>query len=135
MPGAAEGKDRADILKQVADYYEKHVKSSDVFTPGDRIPYSGRVFDEKEMCSLVDSALDFWLTAGSYAAEFEKTIAEFVGVKYAHAVNSGSSANLIAFAALTSTELGDRRICRGDEVITPAASFPTKSASSSSSLT
>lgn len=90
-----------------------------------RINYAGRIFDEKEMINLVDSALDFWLTAGKYSDEFEKRFAEFIGVKYCSLCNSGSSANLLAFMALTSPKLGDRRIKKGDEVITVAAGFPT----------
>jgi len=96
------------------------------FIPGKTyIRYAGRVFDEKEIKNLVDSALDFWLTSGKYAEEFEKKLAEFLGVKHTLIVNSGSSANLLAFMALTSPELGDRTIKRGDEVITVAAGFPT----------
>ena len=84
-----------------------------------------RVFDEKEMCSLTDAMLDFWLTTGRFSAQFEKEFAAWLGVKYAHLVNSGSSANLLAFMALTAPELGKRRINRGDEVITVACGFPT----------
>ena len=95
------------------------------FTPGDRIPYAGRVFDEQEITSLVDSSLDFWLTTGRYAERFEREFAAFLGVPHCSLVNSGSSANLLAFMALTSPKLGDRRILPGDEVITVAAGFPT----------
>ncbi|MEG2652970.1 MAG: lipopolysaccharide biosynthesis protein RfbH, partial [Ruthenibacterium sp.] len=95
------------------------------FQAGDRITYAARVFDEKEMCSLVDSALDFWLTTGRFADTFEKEFSAWLGVKYTSLVNSGSSANLLAFTALTAQELGERRIKRGDEVITVAAGFPT----------
>lgn len=96
------------------------------FVPGSsRINYAGRVYDEKEMINLVDSALDFWLTTGHYAEKFEKSFAEFLGVKYCSLTNSGSSANLLAFMALTSPKLEDRRIKKGDEVITVAAGFPT----------
>ncbi len=95
------------------------------FTPGDRIPYAGRVFDEKELTTLVDSSLDFWLTTGRYAERFEKELASFLGVQHCSLVNSGSSANLLAFMALTSPKLGKRRIRQGDEVITVAAAFPT----------
>ncbi len=95
------------------------------FTPGDRINYAGRVFDQQEMINLVDSSLDFWLTTGRYAIQFESDFAKFLGVKYCSLVNSGSSANLVAFMALTSPSLGKRQIKRGDEVITVAASFPT----------
>ncbi len=76
---------------------------------GDRITYAARVFDEKEMCALTDATLDFWLTTGRFADQFEKEFAKWIGVKFAHLVNSGSSANLIAFMALTAPELGDRR--------------------------
>ncbi len=95
------------------------------FFAGDRIPYAARVFDEKEISALVDASLDFWLTTGRYAEQFEKEFAEFLGIKHCTLVNSGSSANLLAFMALTSPKLGDRRIKRGDEVITVAAAFPT----------
>lgn len=95
------------------------------FNPGDRISYASRVYDENEMCTLVDSALDFWLTTGRFSDEFEKNFAKWIGVKYANLVNSGSSANLIAFMALTAQELGERQIKKGDEVITVAAGFPT----------
>ena len=96
------------------------------FIPGQsRVNYAGRVFDEKELCNLVDASLDFWLTAGRHADRFEKGLADFLGVKYCSLVNSGSSANLLAFMALTSPKLGDRRIRPGDEVITVAAGFPT----------
>lgn len=105
-------------------YHAKHAPKKD-FQPGDRISYGGRVFDEKEIVNLVDSALDFWLTTGKYAEQFEKEFAEFLGVKYCSLTNSGSSANLLAFMALTSHKLGDRRIKKGDEVITVAAAFPT----------
>lgn len=90
-----------------------------------RIPYAGRVYDSREMCNLVDSALDFWLTAGSYTAQFERGLAEYVGASYCSLVNSGSSANLLAFMALTSPLLGARRVLTGDEIITVAACFPT----------
>ncbi|MDR1702555.1 MAG: lipopolysaccharide biosynthesis protein RfbH, partial [Sporomusaceae bacterium] len=82
-------------------------------------------FDEKEIANLIDAALDFWLTSGKYAAKFEKEFAEFLGVKYCSLTNSGSSANLLAFMALTSWKLGERRIKKGDEIITVAAGFPT----------
>lgn len=119
---------RSEIKGLVADFY-KQFKSekndhSD-FKPGDRMSYAGRVYDEKEMLSLTDAMLDFWLTTGRFAAEFERRFAEFLGVKYAHLVNSGSSANLIAFSILTAPELGERRIKHGDEVITVACGFPT----------
>ena len=116
---------RRDILDAVTAYYHDFKENKKPFEPGDRINYAGRVFDEKEMRALTDSALDFWLTTGKYAEEFEKEFARWIGVKFAHLVNSGSSANLIAFSVLTAPELGKRRIKRGDEVITVAAGFPT----------
>ena len=116
---------REDILSAVAEYYHNYKEAKKPFEPGDRITYAARVFDEKEMCSLVDASLDFWLTTGRFADQFEKEFAKWLGVKYASLVNSGSSANLIAFSTLTASELGERRIKRGDEVITVAAGFPT----------
>lgn len=96
------------------------------FVPGtSRINYAGRVYDQNELNCLVDSALDFWLTAGKYAQRFEKEFARLVGVRYCSLVNSGSSANLLAVMALTSPKLGERRIRAGDEIITAAAGFPT----------
>lgn len=116
---------RQEILSSVADYYHQFKENQAPFQAGDRINYAARVFDEKEMRSLVDAALDFWLTTGRFAEEFEREFAKWLGVKYAHLVNSGSSANLVAFSALTAPELGERRIKRGDEVITVACGFPT----------
>ncbi|MCX4350726.1 MAG: lipopolysaccharide biosynthesis protein RfbH [Lachnospiraceae bacterium] len=116
---------RAKILELVKDYHEKFHHVEETFTPGQRIPYASRVYDEKEMCNLVDSALEFWLTSGRYTEEFEDKLARYLDVKYCSLVNSGSSANLVAFMALTSPLLGDRAIERGDEVITVAAGFPT----------
>ena len=110
----------------VQNYYNFAHKQNQPFIPGkSRINYAGRVFDEKEMINLVDSSMEFWLTHGRYSKEFEKKLAEFLGVKYAFLVNSGSSANLLAFMALTSPLLEERLIKRGDEVITVAAGFPT----------
>ena len=119
---------REQIKSMVEAYYRQFrapLESKEDFKPGDRISYASRVYDEKEMKSLTDAMLDFWLTTGRFAEQFEKEFASWIGVKYAHLVNSGSSANLIAFMALTAPELGDRRICRGDEVITVACGFPT----------
>ena len=116
---------REHIKDLVGEYYREFKKNDKEFKPGDRVAYASRVFDEKEMQSLVDSALEFWLTAGKYANEFEKDFASWLGVKKAHLVNSGSSANLLAFMTLTAQELGDRQIKRGDEVITVACGFPT----------
>lgn len=115
---------REEILNLVKDYCKTYHNVSEYKT-GDRIPYAGRVYDEKEMVNLVDSALEFWLTAGRYTEQFEKGLAGYLDVKYCSVVNSGSSANLLAFMALTSPLLGDRRILPGDEVITVAAGFPT----------
>ncbi len=119
---------REQIKALVADFYHdfKEPKESKAnFKPGDRISYASRVYDEKEMQSLTDAMLDFWLTTGRFSDQFEKEFAQWIGVKFAHLVNSGSSANLIAFMTLTAPELGDRQIKRGDEVITVAAGFPT----------
>ena len=120
-----EAEARAEILNAVADYYKQYKSEKKAFEPGDRITYAARVFDEKEMCSLVDASLDFWLTTGRFADQFEREFAKWLGVRFASLVNSGSSANLIAFSTLTAPELGERRIKRGDEVITVAAGFPT----------
>ncbi|MBQ9502605.1 MAG: lipopolysaccharide biosynthesis protein RfbH [Lentisphaeria bacterium] len=117
-----------EILQKVTEYYHlvHEPKNNAKFIPGEsRVNYAGRVFDEKEMCNLVDSALEFWLTYGRYSREFEKKLAEYLGIRFALLVNSGSSANLLAFASLTSPLLGERRIRRGDEVITVACGFPT----------
>ncbi|WP_233184996.1 lipopolysaccharide biosynthesis protein RfbH [Paenibacillus sonchi] len=118
---------RLEILSKVENYYELfHSKRNKDFDPeSTQVSYGGRVYDEKEMRSLVDSSLDFWLTAGRYNKQFEKEYAEFLGVRYALLTNSGSSANLLAFSALTSPKLKDRQIKPGDEVITVAAGFPT----------
>ena len=116
---------RQEILDLVAAYYHTYQKNRTPFRPGERVSYAGRVFDEKEMCALVDAALDFWLTTGRFAEQFERDFRNNLGVQYASLVNSGSSANLIAFSALTAQELGERRVRRGDEVITVAAGFPT----------
>jgi len=116
---------RQEIMQLVTQYYAVKHAPQKAFEPGDRISYGGRVFDEREIINLVDSALDFWLTTGKYAEQFEKEFAKFLGVKYCSLTNSGSSANLLAFMALTSHKLGDRRIKKGDEVITVAAGFPT----------
>lgn len=116
---------RQQILSMVAAYCDQYHNRNKQFEPGDRISYASRVFNSEELVNLVDSSLDFWLTAARYADRFEKELAEFLGVKYCWAVNSGSSANLIAFMALTSPLLKERAIQRGDEVITVAAGFPT----------
>lgn len=113
------------ILEMVKEYYDKYHNQDEGFKEGDRISYASRVYDHEEMCNLVDSALEFWLTSGRYVQAFEKGLAEYLGVKYVSVVNSGSSANQLAFMTLTSPLLGERRIKRGDEVITVAAGFPT----------
>ncbi|MEF9954058.1 MAG: lipopolysaccharide biosynthesis protein RfbH [Clostridium sp.] len=116
---------REEILSLVADYCDQYHNKKKDFSEGDRIPYASRVYDHKEMVNLVDSALEFWLTSGRYTDEFEEKLAAYLGVKFCALVNSGSSANLLAFMTLTSNLLGERRVKRGDEVITVAAGFPT----------
>ena len=113
-----------EILESVKEYYAKFMKKPE-YKDGDRISYASRVFDEKEMVNLVDSSLEFWLTSGRYTDQFEKQMGEYLGTPFVSLVNSGSSANLIAFMTLTSPVLGDRQIKRGDEVITVACGFPT----------
>ncbi|MBR3269568.1 MAG: lipopolysaccharide biosynthesis protein RfbH [Oscillospiraceae bacterium] len=120
-----EAEARTQIKEMIAQYYRDFTASDKPYAEGDYIPYARRVFDEKEMCALTDAVLDFWLTTGRFTAQFEREFAEFLGVKFAHLVNSGSSANLLAFMALTSPLLGKRSIRRGDEVITVACGFPT----------
>lgn len=120
-----EGQAREEILHLVAEYYNLYHKNKKSFKPGDRIAYASRVYDEKEMCNLVDASLEFWLTSGRYTVEFEKKFSEYLGIKYCSLVNSGSSANLLAFMALTSPLLGERQVLPGDEMITVAAGFPT----------
>ena len=120
-----------DLLKQqildlTREYYKEVHGSSRSFEPGKSfVNYGGRYFDDRELVNLVDSSLDFWLTAGPWARKFEIRFSEWLGVKYCSLTNSGSSANLLAFMALTSPQLGERRIRRGDEVITVACGFPT----------
>lgn len=115
---------KEEIFQKVKEYYVAQKKENE-FIPGERINYAGRVYDEEELINAVDAALDFWLTAGKYTNEFEKGLAEFLNVPYCSLVNSGSSANLIAMTALTSPLLKERKVCKGDEVITVAAAFPT----------
>ena len=115
---------RAKILEEVKEYAEKF-HAVKPYEEGDRIPYARRVYGNEEMVNLVDSALEFWLTSGRYTDQFEKQLGEYLGVKFVSLVNSGSSANLGAFMALTSPLLKDRQVRRGDEVITVAAGFPT----------
>ncbi|NBK97660.1 MAG: lipopolysaccharide biosynthesis protein RfbH [Erysipelotrichia bacterium] len=119
---------KQEILDKTKEYYELVHKKNQTkpFVAGQsRVNYAGRVFDEKEMVNLVDSSLDFWLTYGDYSKKFEKELAAFLHVRWAFLVNSGSSANLLAFYALTSPLLKERQVKRGDEVITVAAGFPT----------
>lgn len=123
-----ESEARQKIKELVAAYYRSFkapAESKEDFKPGDRISYASRVYDEKEMMSLTDAVLDFWLTTGRFSEQFERDFASWIGVKYAHLVNSGSSANLLAFMVLTAPELGKRQIRKGDEVITVACAFPT----------
>lgn len=117
---------KKQILELTKEYYQEvHVDKKE-FVPGKTfVKYGGRFFDEKEIVNLVDSSLDFWLTAGPWSRKFETRFAEWLGVKFCSLTNSGSSANLLAFMALTSPQLGERRIKKGDEVITVACGFPT----------
>jgi CDP-6-deoxy-D-xylo-4-hexulose-3-dehydrase len=117
---------RQEIFSKIRDLHNLRKQTERTFIPGTSpIPYAGRVFDEKEMIALVDASLDFWLTTGRYAEQFEKGLAEFVGMKYCLLTNSGSSANLLAVSALTSPKLGEQRLEPGDEIITTACGFPT----------
>lgn len=113
------------ILELVKEYCETYHNKQKTFAEGDRISYASRVYDSEEMVNLVDSALEFWLTSGRYTNEFERKFTELLNVKFCSLVNSGSSANLCAFMALTSPLLKERKVNRGDEVITVAAGFPT----------
>ena len=116
---------RKEILDMVSAYCDRYHNNKKSFEPGDRIPYAARVYNHDEMVNLVDSSLEFWLTSGRYTEKFEKEFAEYLGIRFCSLVNSGSSANLIAFMALTSPLLKERQIKRGDEIITVAAGFPT----------
>lgn len=123
--GLNEKQAREQILDIVKEYCDTFHNRKEPYEEGQRIPYASRVYDSAEMTNLVDSALEFWLTSGRYTAEFESKFAEYLNVRYCSLVNSGSSANLLAFMALTSPLLGERAVKRGDEVITVAAGFPT----------
>lgn len=116
---------KQQILELTKKYYKEQFNEEKEYIDGERVNYAGRVFDDQEMVNLVDASLDFWLTAGPYAEKFEEGLADFLEVKYCSLVNSGSSANLLALMALTSPKLKEKRINRGDEVITVAAGFPT----------
>lgn len=118
---------REEILVRVAAYCDKFHGQKE-YHEGDHISYAARIYDNEEMVNLVDSALDFWLTSGHYTEEFEASFAHYLQVKHCSLVNSGSSANLLAFMSLTSPLLKERAICRGDEVITVSAGFPTTAA-------
>lgn len=125
LDGMNEKQAREQILGMVKEYCEVYHNQKAPYQEGQRIPYASRVYDSEEMTNLVDSALEFWLTSGRYTTMFEEDFASYLGVKFCSLVNSGSSANLLAFMALTSPLLGERAIRRGDEVITVAAGFPT----------
>lgn len=125
MSYKTEQQEKEEILSLVKEYCDTYHNVKKPFREGERIPYASRVYDGAEMTNLVDSALEFWLTSGRYTDQFEKQLAEYLGIRYCSLVNSGSSANLLAFMAFTSPLLGERRINRGDEVITVAAGFPT----------
>lgn len=129
MSGSNNVLSESELRSQIRDLVKKYylVKFSEkTFEPGETpVRYAGRIFDEKELQSLVDSSLDFWLTEGRFAEEFQAEFADFIGLEYAILTNSGSSANLLALSALTSSLLGDRKLNKGDEVITVAAGFPT----------
>ena len=116
---------KQEILDAVAAYCDRYHNKDKGFVEGKRIPYASRVYDSREMVNLVDSSLEFWLTSGRFTRIFETKFAEYLHIKHCALVNSGSSANLLAFMALTSPLLGDRKVERGDEVITVAAGFPT----------
>lgn len=116
---------RKEILGMVEEYCGKYHNQEKPFKEGDRIPYASRYYGSEEMVNLVDSSLEFWLTSGRYTDQFEKEFSQYLGIRYCSLVNSGSSANLLAFMALTSPLMGERRILPGDEVITVAAGFPT----------
>ncbi|MHB8066501.1 MAG: lipopolysaccharide biosynthesis protein RfbH [Desulfobaccales bacterium] len=116
---------RERVLETVRDFYHAVHAPKKPFVAGDRIPYAGRVYDDREITLLMEAALDFWLTNGRFSDRFERELATFLQVRHCSLVNSGSSANLLAFLALTSPQLGERRIRPGDEVVTVAAGFPT----------
>ena len=122
--GKTESEAKSEILGLVKEYCETY-HNQKVWSEGDRISYASRVYDSNEMVNLVDSSLEFWLTSGRFTDEFEREFAKYLGVPYCSVVNSGSSANLLAFMTLTSPLLGERAVRRGDEVITVAAGFPT----------
>jgi CDP-6-deoxy-D-xylo-4-hexulose-3-dehydrase len=116
---------RSEILELVSDYHDVAFAPTEFRAGETQIHFAGRVFDAQELINLVDASLDFWLTTGPYAQRFERSFARLFGIRHALLVNSGSSANLVALSCLTSPKLGERRLRRGDEVITVASSFPT----------
>ena len=105
-----ENEAREQILGMVKEYCDTYHNKKGPFKEGDRVPYASRVYDHSEMVNLVDSALEFWLTSGRFTDEFEKKLGEYLGVRFCSLVNSGSSANLLAFMTLTSPLLGERRV-------------------------
>ena len=125
VPSRAPAELRQQILALVRDYYRAQFAGRRFDPAKDLVHYAGRVFDDEELCNLVDASLDFYLTANRYAERFETEFAVYLGLSEALLVNSGSSANLVALTALTSPKLGERRLKPGDEVITVAAGFPT----------
>jgi len=116
---------KQEIFEKVRQIYRIKKEREKIIPGKSRIPYAGRIYDEREMINLVDSSLDFWLTAGRYAQEFESKFSKWWGLNYCSLTNSGSSANLLAFSSLTANSLGEKRIKKGDEIITTATSFPT----------
>lgn len=122
--GKTEAQARQEILELVGEYCDRYHQKKP-YEEGDRIPYASRVYDRAEMINLADSALEFWLTSGRYTDQFEEKLARYLNVRYCSLVNSGSSANLAAFMALTSPLLGERQVKPGHEMITVAAGFPT----------
>lgn len=116
---------KQEIVKIVKEYYRAKKNEDDIYKKSKKVNYAGRVYDEKEILNLIDASLEFWLTSGRYTKEFEGKLAQFLSIKYCYTCNSGSSANLLAFMALTSPLLGDRIVLPGDEIITVAAGFPT----------
>lgn len=116
---------KQEIMKLAEEYYNAKLDENKMMSTSEKVNYAGRVYNEKEILNLIDAGLEFWLTSGRYTKEFEERLAQFLGVKYCYTCNSGSSANLLAFMALTSPLLGDRSVLPGDEVITVAAGFPT----------
>lgn len=125
MLDSSESELRQQAIEAAVAYHRHAHAGKRSFNPGDRIPYGGRVFDSREIANLIDASLDFWLTSGRYAERFDREFATFLGIQHCSLTNSGSSANLLAFMALTSPKLGDKRIKTGDEIITVAAGFPT----------